>query len=156
MKRTVFYVIIAIVVAIALYFGARAIITKNSSSSGTAQTDYIDLGDKDTELTYKPVDATKMDLGLKAYPGATVQSGDNFTGEVNFNGDKVSVITYSSQDSLDKIVAFYKTEFGSSAQVKKIQYDNSDIYVIKGSDENAAIAEIYKEDSLIYIKIIKK
>ena len=73
---------------------------------------------------------TASDLGLPVYPGATqVQNDDNNkSADVHLGfGEcqlRVRVVSYTSPDPQDKVVAFYKQELGRYGQVITCQDNN--------------------------------
>jgi len=55
-----------------------------------------------------------VDTGVPAYPGATAAEGQ---GEMSLGVGGVKVQQYTTSDSVDKVVAFYKDKLGSTAMV---------------------------------------
>lgn len=60
--------------------------------------------------------ASAIDLGIPVYPGAIATQGQ---GELSMGGGGVKVQQYTTTDSFDKVVAFYKDKLGPTAAVNQ-------------------------------------
>ncbi len=159
MKKTIFYVLVALAALGVLYFGGKSILESKSknSSSTTSATDYMNLGDSDTEFTYKPMKEDELDFTVESYPDAKIITGENsYTGEVNFNGQNTKVATYSTKDTVDEVSDFYKSALGAGATINTVTYSGLDIKVVTSKNNTGPMVEIYKENALTYIKIIER
>lgn len=152
MKKTVFYIFIALIALAILYVGAKSIFSKSSSSDG-----YVDLGGEDATLKYKAAEESELDLGVTKYPGSKyVESDDSLSGEVKTESGTTLVGTYKTSDSTDKVLVYFKEQLGSEYKTAKINDGENDLTVLGSTDTTAPMVEIYAEDGLTYIKIIKR
>lgn len=152
MKKTVFYILIALIALAVLYVGTKSIFSKSSSSDG-----YVDLGGEDATLKYKAAEESELDLGVTKYPDSEyVVSDDSLSGEVKTESGTTQVGTYKTSDSTDKVLAYFKGQLGSEYKTAKINDGESDLTVLGSTDTTAPMVEIYAEDGLTYIKIIKR
>lgn len=61
------------------------------------------------QLNIGYIDPTLSDFGIPLYPGARAVS-DKSSGEVDINGQKFLMSSFTSGDSKDKIVSFYQSQ----------------------------------------------
>lgn len=151
MRRTVFYVFIALIALALLYVGAKSIFSGSSSSDG-----YVDLGGEDSTLKYKAAKESDLNLGVTKYPDSEYVTTDSLSGEVITESGTTMVGTYKTDDSVEKVLAYFKDQLGSGYKTAKINDGETDMTVLGSSDKNDPMVEIYVEDDLTYIKIIKR
>jgi hypothetical protein len=85
--------------------------------------------------------------GVPIYPGATAKEG---TAELNMGVAGLKVRQFTTSDSVDKVVAFYKDKLGSQAMVTQngqqalvqVVGSNGVINVAIGSDSSSGITKI--------------
>lgn len=72
-------------------------------------------GDLGTDITYI-TDPSQIDYGVSQYPGskASTQKELSFKGTVNQS--QLTVGTFTTGDSVDKVTAYYKTQLGQTAK----------------------------------------
>jgi hypothetical protein len=102
-----------------------------------------------TITTGKSVIISDADLGTVPYPGATV--GDGSMNMKTPNGSMVTSV-YTSSDSQDKIVAFYKEKFGDQASV--VQTSNGTMLSSGENDKDKVMVTITTQDGVSKIVII--
>lgn len=61
--------------------------------------------------------ADMSEMGVAAYPGATVDSGGNAQAAIDTPQGKQFTMALVTTDSIDKVVEFYKKEIGSAAVI---------------------------------------
>ena len=92
--------------------------------------------------------AAAIDIaGVPIYPGATAKEG---TTELNMGGAGLKVRQFTTSDSVDKVVAFYKDKMGSQAMVTQngqqalvqVVGSNGVVNVAIGSDSGSGITKI--------------
>jgi hypothetical protein len=120
------YVFAAIwLLALGLAAGCKVEVNKNSKS-----------GDKDVKIAtplggiaVKTNQTDAADLGLPAYPGAQISNGNTGDKSANVNMGfgpfqmRVKVVNYSSPDSREKVVDFYRKALGAYGDVIECRGD---------------------------------
>jgi hypothetical protein len=93
--------------------------------------------------TPSPETAPVIDLGVPVYPGATPPAGGANISGGEMGGTKVQ--QYVTDDSVDKVVSFYKDKLGSNAMVA--QSGNSALVQLAGSNGLISITIATDQDS---------
>lgn len=151
MKKTVFYIFIALIALAVLYVGVKSFFPGRLSDNGD-----IDLGGEDSTLKYKAIEESDLNLGVIKYPNSEYVITDSFSGEVITESGVTMVGTYKTSDPVDKVLEYFKDQLGSGYKTAKINDGETDMTVLGSSDSSAPIVEIYDENGLTYIKIIKR
>lgn len=151
MKKTVFYIFIASIALAVLYVGVKSFFPGRLSDNGD-----IDLGGEDSTLKYKAIEESDLNLGVIKYPNSEYVITDSFSGEVITESGVTMVGTYKTSDPVDKVLEYFKDQLGSGYKTAKINDGETDMTVLGSSDSSAPIVEIYDENGLTYIKIIKR
>jgi hypothetical protein len=150
-KKTVFYIFIALIALAVLYVGVKSFFPGRLSDNGD-----IDLGGEDSTLKYKAIEESDLNLGVIKYPNSEYVITDSFSGEVITESGVTMVGTYKTSDPVDKVLEYFKDQLGSGYKTAKINDGETDMTVLGSSDSSAPIVEIYDENGLTYIKIIKR
>ena len=102
-----------------------------------------------TITTGSSANITAADLGTAIYPGAT--SGQ---GSMNMKTPKGSMVTavYTSPDSSDKIVAFYKERLGDQASV--VQSSNGTVLSAGDKEKDSVMVTVTPEGNVSKIVIM--
>lgn len=103
-----------------------------------------------TITTGKSATITAADLGTDPYPGAATTT----QGSMNMKTPTGSMVTavYTSSDSSDKIVAFYKERFGDQSSI--VQTGNGTMLSSGGNDKDKVMVTITPEGNNSKIVII--
>lgn len=123
MKRLIIAIVILILLIVAGYFIYTKYLQKTFGIGGavtrTASSYKATEGSKSVEFQ-DITNPSTVNLGLPVYSGAVISTvqGDSTSSVVN--GLKMTVLTYTSSDPVDKVVSFYKDQMGPSA----VTYDN--------------------------------
>jgi hypothetical protein len=103
-----------------------------------------------TITTGKSVNLTAEDLGVDPYPGAVTSS----EGSMNMKTSTGSMVTavFTSPDSADKIVAFYKDKLGDQASV--VQSSNGTVLSKGDNDKDKVMVTVNPQGNTSKIVII--
>lgn len=158
--KKIFGVIIIVLVLVGVGYAIYSAVggTKRGSVKSVAEVNNEGLkllyGDLGTDIKYI-ADPAKVDYGIAQYPGskASTQKELSFKGTVNKS--QLTVGTFTTADSVDKVTAYYKTQFGSTAKTGDI---NSTKYsfnyrFITSQVNNAPVVIVYKntEGTIIHL-----
>jgi hypothetical protein len=135
-------VIVAGVIGIGVYKVSKGM-HKNADGSVSISTP------NGTITTGKSASVSAADLGTDPYPGAV--SGE---GSMNMRTPTGSMVTaiYTSSDSSDKIVAFYKGRFGDQASI--VQSSNGTVLSTGNDENNKVMVTVTPEGSASKIVIM--
>jgi len=78
-----------------------------------------------------------LPMGLKLYPGATVQSSMTGAGE----GKSGAMVVFQSSDSQDEVIAFYKDQMKSKGIEVKAEINAGDMQMIGGEGLNVSVTK---------------
>jgi len=155
MKRILF---IAVIIAIA---GAGAYLVYQSFSGskkppGTEEVsdDAIKVSKDGENFSLEEIkNPASVDYGVRIYPGAKPDSNEKLSSNVQVNNQSFIVGSFTTSDSLNKVVSFYKKQLGSEAVVSEFKDRESVCQVISKSGENLLI-RICSEDNVTKFSII--
>ncbi len=102
-----------------------------------------------TITTGKSANVSAADLGIDPYPGANASEGS-----MNMKTPNGSMVTavYTSPDSPDKVVAFYRAKLGESASI--VQSSNGTVISAGEKDKDNVVVTITPESTGTKIAII--
>jgi hypothetical protein len=103
-----------------------------------------------TITTGKSANLTAADLGVDPYPGA-ISTNDGSMNMKTPNGSMVTSV-FTSSDSSDKVVNFYKEKFGDQASI--VQTGNGTMLSAGEKDKNSVMVTITPQGNLTKIAII--
>ncbi len=87
------------------------------------------------EVTIATRKLTEADLGVAIYPGAKQDDGGSLTFSGKNDEGKISGAVFSTDDSFEKVLAFYKEKLGPSAEVMELSSNQERSALITRSDE---------------------
>lgn len=152
-------VVLAIVgIGYAIYLAVNG--TRNDSVKTVAEADDEGLkllyGDLGADIQYI-ADPTKVDYGINQYPGAAVSSNEKLSFQGKVNQSELTVGTFTTQDTVDEVMQYYKTQFGSTAKtgdIKSSDYSFTYYYVTSEAD-NASVVIVYRKTTETIIHLVR-
>lgn len=102
-------------------------------------------GDLGTDIEYIE-DPTVVNYGVKQYPGSTPASQKELSFQGKVNSSEMTVGTFVTQDSVDKVVAYYKSQLGETAKDGNIysQKNNFDYKIVTSDLANSPVVITYR------------
>lgn len=160
-KKVLGVLIIVIAVVGISYAIYRAV---NGTRSGSVQTvaessdDSLKLlyGDLGTDIQYIS-DPTLIDYGIKQYPGSQASTDKTLSFSGTVNQSELTVGTFTTQDSVDDVIDYYKTQFGDGAKVTDIESEkySFNYRCVTSTDVNSPVVIVYKTTSETVIHIAR-
>lgn len=72
-------------------------------------------GDLGTDIKYT-ANPAQVDYGIKQYPGSMPSAQKELSFQGTVNKSQLTVGTFTTQDSVDKVTAYYKSQLGQTAK----------------------------------------
>ena len=154
-KLIIVIVILAVLVGgyfVYQYFwgsGAKKITTEQSADGFK-----ISSGNQSLEAQYI-ADPLNYNFGVGVYPGSTASS-EQKPAVYAEDSQKLTVGTFKTGDSVEKVVDYYKKQFGAGAIAGKYIYQGVTYNVVKSSNNEGPIVNIFSEDNQTTLMIVKK
>ena len=117
---------LALVLAVLVYLGALIGCTITTHDKGNGKKDDVDVHTPFGSVSIRKDQTNVKDTGLTPYPGAQLRKDsddDDEHGSANVNissslfGLKVVAMKFKSDDSPDKVLAFYRKDMGKYGKV---------------------------------------
>ncbi|OQA52055.1 MAG: hypothetical protein BWY43_00662 [candidate division WS2 bacterium ADurb.Bin280] len=114
------------------------------------------FGDLGTDLKYLTSPST-VDYGVVKYPSAVVSSQKELSFEGEVNGSQLTVGTFTTEDTVDKVMDFYIGKFGKDYKSGSIngQAGSTDYKYVTSEDEDAPVVIIYRSVDRTVIHLAK-
>jgi len=133
------------------YWGSGA---KKISTEQSADGFKISSGNQSLEAQYIS-DPLNYNFGIGVYPSASASS-EQKPAIYSEDSQKLTVGTFKTADSIDQVVDYYKEQFGSGAIAGKYIYQGVTYNVVKSSNNEGPIVNIFSEDNQTTLMIVKK
>lgn len=114
------------------------------------------FGDLGTDLKYLANPAA-IDYGIAKYPSAVVSSQKELSFEGKVNGSQLTVGTFTTQDTIDKVVDFYIAKFGKNYKSGSIngQTGSTDYKYVTSQSDDSPVVIIYRSVDRTIIHLAK-
>lgn len=100
-------------------------------------------------------DTSSLDLGLAAYPNATIIADKDAAEKLNLQGVKLTAATYTTSDARDKVETYYKSKIGTDAIIVEA-VDGAQTYrLVKSKNNIGSSVNVWVQDKVTYFTIIK-
>jgi hypothetical protein len=157
MKKIIAIIIIVAIAAVGGYFVWKSL---SKPKATQVMQEFSDTGFKVAEGNYSLSaqyigDPLKADYGIAVYPSAKPITDKQAAGNVDINGKKLLVATFTSPDSVSQVVTFYQKQMGSQAVTGDVDSGTITYKVIKNKNDTGPVVSVYTKDNTTYFTIVK-
>lgn len=157
MKKIIIIVVIVVAAAVGGYLIWRSV---SQPKAPKVTQEFSDTGFKIAEGNYSLSaqyvgDPLKADYGIAVYPSAKPIADKQAAGNIDLNGKKLLVASFTSSDSVSQVITFYQKQMGSQAITGDIDTGTVTYKVIKNKNNTGPIVSVYTKDNKTYFTIVK-
>jgi len=138
----------ALIAVFAILFAAQAFLAR-AQQANSSQDKHLDIRSSAGDL-HVGNDADLRQIGIPLYPGARARHADDSKNNANFSilteafGMKLLALSYDSDDSSDKIIAYYRDKLKKYGKVIECRTSEhgGDVHVNSGKDDSDGSKEV--------------
>jgi len=146
MKRVLIIIgAVVIVAGVAYYAYSRYAASKKAAEYAVNFTSTgFETGSGDTKKVVEKIsDPLRVEYGVSIYPGS--KESETPSAYVQNAGVQYTIGTFTTSDSVEKVVSYYQKQFGTDAQTNKATVGSVVYTVVTKKNVNRPVVSVYKD-----------